>query len=1167
MGDTPVTCPRCGARLSSPGEPCAACFFRAAAPEEADAASTQVAETGTSLGRAPGERAATSDLPETVGPYRIVGLLGEGGMGVVYLAEQSEPIRRRVALKVIKLGMDTRQVVARFDAERHALGLMDHPNIARVIDAGETADGRPYFVMEYVEGVSITEYCDAQRLTTRARLRLLTQVCGAVQHAHQKGVIHRDLKPSNVLVTELDGTAVPKIIDFGIAKATQQTLTERTLTALGQYVGTPEYMSPEQAGAEGLDVDATTDIYSLGVVLYELLVGALPFDPAALRRAGYEEMRRIIREDEPPKPSTRINGSTSSDVASHRQTDVGSLRKQLTGDLDWITLKALEKERSRRYASASELSADIDRYLNDEAVLASPPSATYRMKKFVRRNRLMVAASGLAGGTRVAGLVDSAILSRVAATALAEAETNLYFHAMTLIDKALADGDIRRVDALLAEAPVRRRHWEWHYLSRAAHMEEAVFTVGTGIRGFGTDLKGEHLFAAFASEDGLRVVVADADTGRIGAVARLDTRNYLPVSGGGVFSPDGRRFAGSFSKAQSEGEWETAVWDVNSGQVLYSLPAPATHDPFAVPRLAWSPDSARLITWEKPLETNASMPIIVRDAASGVPLASIGAYPDGVMSLTVSPDGRMLAVAQRTKPPSRHSKYSEYAESLTILNSQSGRVLARLTHPSSHALMTFPFGLPWRWSPDGRHVAVMGVDEVVCLFDALTGRELWSTANPRRDGILGGGGPSFTSSGKYLVAPSRDGRLRVLDPATGKELRRLSGHVGGAQGLVALPNANRMASIEDGFVRIWDVDSPTVPRLVIGSERKQDGGSRTVSVALSHDHRIVAALSSDAVLQIFKAESGERLVLWRPLEGDTRGSAQDDDMAYVAFNQDATRAIASISTATTLVDGTKRTHHDQLVFDLQTGRQLASLKLPEVRIASSPNLAARRAWSALDPSGLKAITVTNPKPREPTRTTADWYPEDATIDFWDVGSENTKRIPVPKTLIRDMEFSRDGRFAVFETVGPRGPQGYQQHERQIYEMSSGRLVGTIPLAAIAHTKDGRRLTALGNQPAIVLSNRSASPDGTRRASSWKDQAVALFDVPSGRQVATLAETSSSVREILIVGGYVPGSFKQSISFSADGTKIGRVTLSKTDQGSLMQIRTWDGSPVRPFVTK
>ena len=330
------------------------------------------------------------------GRYRRLQRLGEGGMGEVWLAEQTEPVRRQVALKVIKAGMDSAQVVARFEAERQALALMDHPAIARVFDGGTTPQGRPYFAMEYIKGEPMTAYCDRHRLSTTERLGLFMQVCEGVQHAHQKGIIHRDLKPSNVLVAIQDDHAVPKIIDFGVAKATAQHLTERSLfTELGVLIGTPEYMSPEQAEMGSLDIDTRTDVYALGVLLYELLTGALPFDRKEMRQAGLAEIQRIIREQDPPRPSTRITqlGPASTEAAQNRHTEPRRLVSELRGDLDWITMRALEKDRTRRYQTANALSADIRRHLSSEPVSAGPPSTTYRAGKFVRRHRFGVAVS------------------------------------------------------------------------------------------------------------------------------------------------------------------------------------------------------------------------------------------------------------------------------------------------------------------------------------------------------------------------------------------------------------------------------------------------------------------------------------------------------------------------------------------------------------------------------------------------------------------------------------------------------------------------------------------------------------------------------------------------------------------------------------------------------
>ncbi|MGI8978125.1 MAG: protein kinase domain-containing protein [Pirellulaceae bacterium] len=342
--------------------------------------------------------APPTERPGTmIGPYKLLQQIGEGGMGVVYMAEQSEPVQRKVALKVIKPGMDSRQVIARFEAERQALALMDHVNIARVLDAGTTEQGRPYFVMELVHGVPITKYCDDNHLTPRQRLELFVPVCQAIQHAHQKGIIHRDIKPSNVMVTLYDGQPVPKVIDFGVAKATEQKLTERTLfTQYGTMIGTLEYMSPEQAEMSDLGIDTRSDIYSLGVLLYELLTGSTPLSHKRMKEAAYGEILRMIKEEEPPKPSTRLSdsGEALASISAQRKTEPAKLSKLMRGELDWIVMKTLEKDRNRRYETANGFAADVQRYLADESVEACPPSARYKLGKFARKNRKALVTAG-----------------------------------------------------------------------------------------------------------------------------------------------------------------------------------------------------------------------------------------------------------------------------------------------------------------------------------------------------------------------------------------------------------------------------------------------------------------------------------------------------------------------------------------------------------------------------------------------------------------------------------------------------------------------------------------------------------------------------------------------------------------------------------------------------
>jgi hypothetical protein len=397
-----------------------------------------------------------SEGPGTViGRYKLLERIGEGGMAVVYMAEQEKPIRRKVALKIIKLGMDTKSVIARFEAERQALAMMDHPNIAKVLDAGATETGRPYFVMELVIGVSITEYCDKNNLSTKERLALFIQVCNAVQHAHEKGIIHRDIKPTNVLVAHHDGRPVPKVIDFGIAKATNQRLTEKTLfTRYAHIIGTPAYMSPEQAELSDLGIDSRSDIYSLGVLLYELLTGTTPFSEEELRKAGYIEMQRVIREQEPPKPSTKLStlGEILTDVAKYRASTPDLLRKAVRGDLDWIVMKSLEKARERRYDNVSELALDIERHLKDQPILARAPGTFYRLQKFFRRHRFQVAASLIVSVLAVTLLI---VVFSVGKFELPRSEREVFRRHKTTLRRAINSFKDGNHDAALANvAPI-----------------------------------------------------------------------------------------------------------------------------------------------------------------------------------------------------------------------------------------------------------------------------------------------------------------------------------------------------------------------------------------------------------------------------------------------------------------------------------------------------------------------------------------------------------------------------------------------------------------------------------------------------------------------------------------------------------------------------------------
>jgi serine/threonine protein kinase len=419
-----------------------------------------------------------SEGPGTmVGSYKLLQEIGEGGMGTVFIAEQMHPVQRKVALKLIKPGMDTRQVIARFEAERQALALMDHPNIARVLEAGATVSGRPYFVMELVKGVPITRYCDERRLTPRQRLELFIPVCQAVQHAHQKGIIHRDIKPSNVLVALCDGEPAPKVIDLGVAKATGSRLTERTLyTELGSVVGTLEYMSPEQAEVDQLDIDTRSDIYSVGVLLYELLTGTTPLQRKRLERTAPLEALRLIREEEPPRPSARL--STTEEIpaiASNRGVEPRRLSGMVRGELDWIVMKALDKDRNRRYESANSFAMDLQRHLADEPVEACPPSAAFRFCKFVRRNKRALATLTLMGVMLLVAVVALAASYARVQPALEREKETTYLQRTALAGRELAAGNVGQAEELLAECPEHLRGWEWRFLKRQRYGNIAPF--------------------------------------------------------------------------------------------------------------------------------------------------------------------------------------------------------------------------------------------------------------------------------------------------------------------------------------------------------------------------------------------------------------------------------------------------------------------------------------------------------------------------------------------------------------------------------------------------------------------------------------------------------------------------------------------------------------------
>jgi WD40 repeat protein/serine/threonine protein kinase len=771
------------------------------------------------------DKPSMNERPGTaIGPYKLLEQIGEGGFGVVFMAEQQQPIRRKVALKVLKPGMDTRQVVARFEAERQALALMDHPNIAQVHDGGETASRRPYFVMELVRGVPITDFCDQNQLSIRERLELFVSVCQAVQHAHQKEVIHRDLKPSNVMVTLHDNKAVVKVIDFGIAKATGQQLTEKTLfTNFAQMIGTPLYMSPEQAQMSGLDVDTRSDIYSLGVLLYELLTGTTPLDGERFKEVGYDEIRRIIREVEPPKPSTRIStlGQAATTISTQRKSDPKRLSQLCRGELDWIVMKALEKDRNRRYETANGLARDVERYLHDEAVQACPPSAMYRFRKYARRHKgaltagvvisaallltvVVLALSNLrimreqeakdealrqAKINEVAANTQKSIAQGNAAEAkrqqgIAEAEAKrareqerlarrrFYAAQVNLAYQAWEGGDGARVLELLeSQRPVSDqedlRGFEWYHLWRRCHSGRrwAVHGHGGTVVAFSPDGK----TLASGTADGT-VKFWDVPTGQV----RTFLRGFEGPVSAVAFSPDGKMLASGISHG------DVWLWDVTTTQKRGLLQAEAP-----LCSLAFAPDGKRLACghggsarlWD--LETGrleATLPMHVEGD------------DDQEVTVAFSPEGKTLACCGGGGRPIRlwdvatRREHSPLAGSGVMAYCPDGKTVAAGGCWERVQLLDVATGKPWpnRWrstlasalaySPDGQVLAVATTKRNVLLWDIKTGQERILQSHHRRIPSL-----AFSPDGQLLASASEDGTIElwqvapVNEPATLQE--------------------------------------------------------------------------------------------------------------------------------------------------------------------------------------------------------------------------------------------------------------------------------------------------------------------------------------------------------------------------------------------------------------